>query len=356
MSEPLISVIIPVFKAEDYLRQCVDSIRHQSYRNLEIILVDDGGTDRCPAMCDDLAREDSRIVCIHVPNSGVSAARNIGMSQARGDYLMYQDADDWLDPDACQCAIQSALLNDADVVFWPFVCEYADDGTKSRLKHIFPEQDHLFSDMEVRNLYRLFVGPYDAYLRNPALQDRLSSVWGKLYKTSLICDQHICFEDISRFGSEDTLFNIQVFSRAQRAVYINQPWYHYRKVSPLTLTAAYKPDLSVRFFQLFQKIREILETNHEDSSYYRALDNRIVLSLIGLGQNEARNPAGIKASTRALRAIITDPVYRKAITDFPMEKLPGWARIFFGLARYEAAFLLCIGLRLTKCVRQLLRR
>ena len=94
--EPLISVIVPVFKVEQYLDECVQSIINQTYKNLEIILVDDGSPDRCPEMCDEYARQDSRIKVIHKPNGGLSSARNAGIDIARGEYIGFVDSDDYI--------------------------------------------------------------------------------------------------------------------------------------------------------------------------------------------------------------------------------------------------------------------
>ena len=92
-----ISVIIPVYNAEQYLKDCVDSIINQSYQNFELILVDDGSSDNSPKICDDYAAKDNRIIVIHKSNNGVSAARKTGLDNASGDYIMYVDSDDWLD-------------------------------------------------------------------------------------------------------------------------------------------------------------------------------------------------------------------------------------------------------------------
>ena len=93
-TSPLISVIVPVYKAEKYLEECVRSIRAQEHRNLEIILIDDGSPDNCPQMCDDFAREDARIRVIYQENGGVSAARNAGIAAAKGEWIGFVDADD----------------------------------------------------------------------------------------------------------------------------------------------------------------------------------------------------------------------------------------------------------------------
>ena len=96
LTQPMVSVIVPVYKVERYLEQCLVSIVHQSYRHLEILLVDDGSPDNCPQLCDMWAQRDSRIHVIHKPNGGLSDARNAGLRQAHGDLVAFVDSDDWL--------------------------------------------------------------------------------------------------------------------------------------------------------------------------------------------------------------------------------------------------------------------
>ena len=100
MNKPLVSVIVPVYKVEDYLDKCVKSIVAQTYENLEIILVDDGSPDNCPSMCDSWAQKDSRIKVIHKENGGVSSARNSALDAAAGDYICFVDSDDFIEPNA----------------------------------------------------------------------------------------------------------------------------------------------------------------------------------------------------------------------------------------------------------------
>ena len=99
MMKPVISVIIPVYNVEKYIRQCVDSVLEQSYKDFELILVDDGSPDNCPRICDEYARKDSRVHVIHQMNSGVSAARNKGIEHAKGEWISFIDSDDWVDID-----------------------------------------------------------------------------------------------------------------------------------------------------------------------------------------------------------------------------------------------------------------
>lgn len=115
MTQPLISVIVPVYKVEDYLKTCIDSIRNQTYQNLEIILVDDGSPDRCGEMCDAFAGEDSRIRVIHKENGGLSSARNAGLDVAAGAYISFIDSDDWIAPDMYERLLDLMLQYKAQV-------------------------------------------------------------------------------------------------------------------------------------------------------------------------------------------------------------------------------------------------
>lgn len=114
-ANPLISVIVPIYNVESYLKKCVDSILNQTYTNLEIIMVDDGSPDGCPAICDEYAVKDGRIRVIHKENGGVSSARNAGMAAAAGDYIGFTDSDDWIEPDMFERLVGNALKYKTDI-------------------------------------------------------------------------------------------------------------------------------------------------------------------------------------------------------------------------------------------------
>ena len=122
----LVSVIIPIYGVEQYLDRCVRSVVNQSYAHLEIILVDDGSTDRCPAMCDAWANKDSRIQVIHKPNGGLSSARNAGLDMATGEFIAFVDSDDYVEPDYIATMIDAAQKNHADLVMCSVFHEDAD--------------------------------------------------------------------------------------------------------------------------------------------------------------------------------------------------------------------------------------
>ena len=234
--QPLVSVIIPVYNVERYLAQCLDSVSHQTYQNLEIICVNDGSRDGSPDILRRYADEDARIQVIDKANGGVSRARNDALDCARGEYIMFVDSDDWVEPDACENAVNAMREYGADIVMWSYVSE---TENRSSRKVIFPETT-VFEKEEVRaKLHRRFVGAMGEELSHPELVDSLCPVWGKLYRRSLIQKSGARFVDLAEIGSyEDGFFNLEVFGKADRVVYLAAYLYHYRRDGSSSVTSA----------------------------------------------------------------------------------------------------------------------
>jgi glycosyltransferase involved in cell wall biosynthesis len=116
----LISVIVPIYNVEKYIRKCIDSIVGQTYKNLEIFLVDDGSADNCGSICEKYAQKDKRIKVIHKENGGLSSARNAALDVATGDYVMFVDSDDWVEPDFCKRALEMAIREDVSIVSFAY--------------------------------------------------------------------------------------------------------------------------------------------------------------------------------------------------------------------------------------------
>ena len=201
----LISIIVPVYKVEEYMDECVHSLVNQTYTNLEIILVDDGSPDKCPAMCDAWAEKDSRIRVIHKPNGGVSDARNVGLSQMHGTYCMMIDSDDYIDKTMVEKLHHKICDSNADIA----VCGYYDLKGQTATPHYVTGRDLLFDDD------RKFVSLYEECHVVP---------WNKLYVASLL--DNLQFEKLSH--GEDEVLMVQLFDRAQRIAFLSEPLYYYR--------------------------------------------------------------------------------------------------------------------------------
>ncbi|MBP1744959.1 MAG: hypothetical protein H6Q58_1937 [Firmicutes bacterium] len=169
----LVSVIIPVYKVEDYIRRCVDSVLKQTYGNLEIILVDDGSPDRCGEICDEYAAKDSRVVSIHKKNGGLSDARNAGMEVCKGEYITFLDSDDWVEAAYIEKLYRLLKETDSDIS----VCSFIRTSKEDAEPDAAPEEIRVFSNIEALNSLES-----NADIQ---LYIQLVVAWGKLYRRSL---------------------------------------------------------------------------------------------------------------------------------------------------------------------------
>ena len=231
MNEDLISVIIPVYKVEQYLDRCVQSVLNQTYHNLEIILVDDGSPDRCPQMCDEYARHDSRVRVIHKENGGQSSARNTGLEVASGNYIGFVDSDDYIADDMYQVLLTCINIYDADIA----MCDYArNDKTLSANKydlHLKGNNVKKYRGQEIDKFFFRTHGEKSFY-----------SVWNRLYKSEVVKDVSFIENKIN----EDVLFTYEVYKRSNIVVFLPLKKYMYFKnPNGITRSRLQKKDFSL---------------------------------------------------------------------------------------------------------------
>ena len=207
MQQPLISVIVPIYNVEDYLDRCVESIFNQTYRNLEIILVDDGSPDKCPQMCDIWAEKDSRIKVVHKENGGLSDARNAGMPFATGEIISFIDSDDWIEPNMFEIMLNRMIEDNSDIVSCG-VKWVEEDGSLFRNVTV-SRNEVLDSQSAMKELIN----------DNKFKQH----VWNKLYKYNLIKD--IPFEK-GKYH-EDVFWSYQIVGQAKKISVITDSFYNY---------------------------------------------------------------------------------------------------------------------------------
>lgn len=323
-----VSIIVPVYNVAPYLRQCMDSAVNQTYRNIEIICVDDGSTDGSGEILDEYAAADNRVRVIHRENQGISAARNVGFLLATGEYVMYLDSDDWIDIETCQKAISNILSEPVDLVMWPYIREFPDHSSP---KIIFQDQK-FFDEAKCRKLQRHMIGLLGNELAHPESADALSTVWGKLYRREIIEQNHIRFAELSRIGTyEDGLFNFCYLAYAKSAVYIPDYMSHYRKNTGMT--SKYRSKLALQWKNLFSDMRGYIEKGGYGSDFEEALNNRISLSIIGLGLNVLALPN--RKALAEIQNILADKEYRAAVKTLPMRYFPPHWWVFFACCKLD---------------------
>ncbi len=207
----MISVIIPVYNCEKYISRCVDSVLNQSYKDFELILVDDGSTDSSGVLCDGFLQRDKRVLVIHKKNGGASSARNAGLEIANGDYIAFIDADDWVDANYLDALIKPMIYNqEVDIVLMPSVDE-------SSMELVIGEQVNKRREGCIEKKAAVL-----ALIKKEI--SGIWAVWSKVYKRKIF--NSLKFNEALCYG-EDLIINLELFLRAQKIYYVPLRYYHY---------------------------------------------------------------------------------------------------------------------------------
>ena len=273
MSTPQLSIIIPVYKVEAFLSRCVESVLSQTFKDFECILIDDGSPDRCPEICDEYAAKDSRVKVIHQKNSGVSAARNAGVSASSAQWITFVDSDDWIDADLYAKAF-SKITSGTDVIVWGYVTENGKTPAEKTEWKDISTVSQLVCDHSC-----LF-----------------NSCWSKLYSKKILEQNKIQFDE-ELFMGEDLFFNVQYFCNVKNFKIINGSFYHYfenpESITRIASTQKEKFEPVTRNdFESSKKILDFLKDKSPEiwSSFIYRQILLYKISLIGLKEfKKARN-------------------------------------------------------------------
>ena len=302
MNQPLVSIILPVYNAQNHLARCVGSICAQTYRNIEIIILNDGSKDQSLPVCEEFRQKDPRILLVDKANSGVSDTRNLGLKLASGKYVEFVDSDDYLDPDFTERLVAAAEENEADFVIAPYKMVIPAGASK-------PEQvlDKIQDELgvmsvarppEVREYGFLPAGVYDKDTFALRLMDKPASyfysvLWNKLYRRDILTGNDIQFVSEMRWA-EDLVFNLRYIQYAERFVAIDKPGYYYvqnpQSICHTQINAAtivqnklqvfrYYKDLYTRLGiyeevrpQLYKFLVDIAESTYPSGPFKKAID------------------------------------------------------------------------------------
>jgi glycosyltransferase involved in cell wall biosynthesis len=345
-----ISIIVPVYLSECFLNKNFENLVNQSYNNLEIIYVNDGSPDSSGAICDKFASIDDRVKVIHQTNKGAAEALNTGVNFATGDFMMFLDADDWIELNTCELAVTAASMEEVDMVFWPNIKEY---GNKSVVVPSYFKESREFRGKNIVYLRRRMIGLLKEELINPIQTDAFNAGWGKLYRSKVIKNNTIKWTDTKRVGSSDVLFNAHLMPFINSAYYLNIYLHHYNRNNPNSLTKTYNDTLQEKFSTLFNELKAVVEEKYSKSEDYnlflKALNNRITLSIINIGLGYVKNGMSTEGFKK-FKILLLSNRYQKSLKEFQTNYLPIHYRVFFLCCKHRlflaAYFLLYIMQRL----------
>ena len=317
---PKVSIIIPIYNTEKYLRQCVDAVLRQTLQDIEVILVDDASPDNCPRICDEYARKDSRVKVIHKPNEGQGFARNSGLKLASGDFVAFLDSDDFVDADTCRFLYEKADSANYDAVFYKFVNFREGQNPSSS----FAETDEVFTREKLPAL------ALDMMASKPEEKpDRRieCSACTAFYRRSVIVDNHLAFHSERELVSEDMIFNIDFLSHAENAAFNPSVMYFYR-MNPNSTSHALRFDK----FEKFKKMYDFILANYSKLPEIKERADRL---MIGYTRNYLLDILSSSTSfaekKRLFRQISADSIWSKLAEEYPYRQLPALYRLCFAL-------------------------
>lgn len=272
MSQPIVSIIVPVYNVEKYLDRCLNSLVNQTLKDIEIVLVDDGSPDNSPFMCDEWAKKDSRIRVIHKKNGGLSSARNAGLKVARGKYVGFVDSDDWILPDMYEY-LANLLNNNSNADFAAIQMlitkKYLTSVEQPKEKIEFLNQDQLFKVFFRVSTYNIHYCVCDKLFRRELLKD--VSFW-----------EGMRFEDID--------YNFKFLRKSNNGIYSNQiKYFYFYNENGITRNSLVKSDLQL--ITIWKNIKNICEQNLPDWYYYADMNyQRAYMGILGKSLKFGVNP------------------------------------------------------------------
>ncbi len=309
-----ISIVIPIYNAEDHLQRCVDSVLNQTEKNIEIILVDDGSKDNSIEICKNYLNQDKRVQLIHQENSGVSAARNRGIEQACGEYIGFIDSDDWIEPNMYECLLREANQASADIVMCDARTVYedgkiqADTITQLSANQILQKSDFTPS----------------------LLLEMAGSAWRCIYKnhryTAKRQKQNALLFPLGVKFSEDRIFNLYAFGQANKICYIKKAFYN-RYMNKKSAVHRFHQD----YFEACKRSMDGIEQAvryawEDDNELQKAYLSQFITGAIGAICNYYYKTSTLRAAERKkmVKGLCEDSQLRKAIETYGANRKSQW--------------------------------
>ncbi len=258
---PKVSLVIPVYNVEKFFRRCINSVLNQTLKDIEIILVDDGSLDNCPALCDEVSEQDSRVKVIHKKNEGLGFARNSGMKIANGEYIAFIDSDDFIDVNMMEVLYEIATKKHMQAVYCG-VKIYNNSGRVIKERIEVNNYTEFIGNTSCREIGLNMIAP-----KNKNEYGYMPSVWHSIFNLSFLRANKLSFCSERQFKSEDIIFHIDFFAVANRIAFIPQSYYYYC-YNGNSLSRTFNTNLYERTrIQYLEMLRRLHLNNYNESDY-----------------------------------------------------------------------------------------
>lgn len=335
MIQPKVSVIIPIYNTGCYLQECVESVRNQTLRNIEIILVDDESPDNAPQLCDKYANVDERVKVIHKKNGGLGFARNSGLDVATGEFVSFIDSDDFISPNMLQTLYETAKKYDADEVRSGTI--FYNNGKKTLRREV--EEDKVFKGAEqVKSFVLDLIGPLP---ETPRDVKYMMSVCLSIHRRSVIEKHRVRFSSERLTLSEDLIFDIDLLPKMNCIVCVPDCFYYYR-MNPNSLTHSFSMEKYKKTSTFLNEVRERLGVLCQSEEFYLHYLRLCFLYLRNNINACIRTEESLTAKFKNLKVIINDELWSDLLTSYPYYRMRLKHRLYFRLLKTKEPFSIMI--------------
>ncbi|MBQ8572727.1 MAG: glycosyltransferase [Ruminococcus sp.] len=337
MFKDKVTIVVPIYKVEEYLDRCVKSLLVQTYTNLEIILVDDGSPDKCPQLCDDYARQYNNISVVHKKNGGLASARNAGLKVATGKYIFFVDSDDWIDPNTIEDLYAIAEKKNVDFVRfrpmyagWPNHADgdLCDFGTEKGMTEGLYTRDRIVNEV------------FPRLLATPQLTfGVIVSACRSLYKTEFLKINNLFFDEDVKY-SEDSIFSAKLVYATNSFYYLDGPRYYHYFYNSASISKSFRADRWESCQRLVYRFDEFFADNKtydfEEQLWLQKIFSVLsALSQRGLITNK-------KDRKNYCKLICNDNITKSAFKHLNLVDVPWKLYVYLLIIRYRQAWLLAI--------------
>lgn len=345
----LVSIVVPVYKVEKYLDQCVESILNQSYKNIEVLLIDDGSPDRCPQMCDAWAQKDSRVRVIHKENAGAGEARNTGLENVTGDYLCFVDSDDYIHPNMIRNAYEYLQENSVDIVL--FGMSRVDSEGKLVSQNLPMPPYKVFRGNMVQEI--LLPGILAKDPKTGMYMGIPCSVWSIMFNMDLIKKTKWRFVSEREYICEDIYSLLVLFKNIHSAAVLCESLYFYR-INPTSLTRSYRDDRYDKARLFYYQCIDLCKEFEYPQVVFDACTGPFFGSTIESIKQMVSNAKSVSDAINKLKIILTDDLLQQILRE--RTKAPKRLSIKWLLwTMQNKKYMLCYILVKLHCIREMKR-
>lgn len=322
-SLPSISVIVPVYNVEKYLKRCVDSILNQDMKEIEVILINDGSTDSSPSICDEYAKRDIRIKVIHKKNSRVAAARNDGIKLATGKYISFIDSDDWIESNMYKCMHKKAEEFNVDFI----MCDFSKKGVEKSY-NVSQQIDSGFYDKDKikKELFQCLI-----MFENIEFPPTISN-WTCLFKREFLIKNNIFYDEDIHY-CEDSIFGSKAMYNANRFYYMKNKYFYNYFYNPSSTTSIYNKNKWSSYIKINERVEEYFNTNNFDFSRQIKI-NMLYFTLNMLTENGKSDLLFIEKYNNC-KEIISNNRVREIFKEFKMPAVSKGLKVVIILIKYK---------------------